>query len=293
MLYILGAGAIGLFHAHHFAKRFPNQVVLLKKKCELRTARIKINTLDKEQEYSDCFVESIGESNRPIQHLLIATRAYDVLPALESIQHRVRHSNILLLTNGVLQVEKEIEHYSKPFLGFTTHGVIRNDEFEITHSGQGETWICPPPELANVLDKAWKSISYHSTTSDDMRIRALKKVAINACINPLTALWDCRNGHLVTPEAQEAIRVLAEEICTVVDLDPSALVEAVQLVAKNTRKNKNSMLVDVENNRKTEIDYMNGYFCRLAIEKGVQLPVHSFLTKCIHARIIDKENRIF
>jgi 2-dehydropantoate 2-reductase len=293
MLHVLGAGAIGLLHAHHFAKRFPNQVVLLKKKCELQSVRIKVTTPNQQQEYSDCLVESTQNSEGSIENLLIATRAYDVLPALESIQHRLGPTNILLLTNGVLQVEKDLERYSKHcFLGLTTHGVIRNGDFEVTHTGRGETWMCPPSELSAVLQQAWGSIAYHSTSPVDIRARALEKVAINACINPLTALWNCRNGHLLTPEAQKAVGALVDEICDVVDLQPIPLLKTINQVVKNTSKNMNSMLVDVRNGRRTEIDYINGYFCCLAQEKGVSLPSHTFVANLVNAKYVAEENRI-
>ncbi|MFX1557174.1 MAG: ketopantoate reductase family protein, partial [Promethearchaeota archaeon] len=52
-------------------------------------------------------------------------------------------------------------------------------------------------------------------------------------------------------------------------------------VAKNTYYNKNSMLQDVLNGKKTEIDFFNGKIVKLANEVGIRVQVNEMLTYLI------------
>lgn len=51
--------------------------------------------------------------------------------------------------------------------------------------------------------------------------------------------------------------------------------------ARRHGKIRSSLLLDLENNRKTEIDFLNGYVSRKAKEIKIETPVNAFLTKTI------------
>jgi 2-dehydropantoate 2-reductase len=284
MLHILGAGAIGLFHAHIYAKQLKVPVVLLKRKAVQSSATILVNTIESKKESSTCQVQEIGSSQEPIQNLVVSTRAYDALNAVKSIRSRLDDAHVILLTNGVVQVKKELETLGLKniTMGLTTHGVIRNSEFEITHTGRGET----------LMDSSFplKSNLIMPIDTKEMEEKAQLKVAINACINPLTALLHCKNGQLTL--SKRLIKSIAEEIATVTDFQVSYLEEAVETVCMNTSLNTNSMLVDILANRKTEIDYINGYFCELGKQKGTPLILNEFLVELIHAKRLESAYRI-
>jgi 2-dehydropantoate 2-reductase len=59
------------------------------------------------------------------------------------------------------------------------------------------------------------------------------------------------------------------------------MVEQVFTAARATGPNRSSMGQDVDHNRETEIDAINGAIVRLAQEKGIQVPVNQTLTALV------------
>ena len=74
--------------------------------------------------------------------------------------------------------------------GTSTEGAFTDDDGVVHYAGQGETWA-----------GSWHSETTGVTlppgiiSDPDIRQRLRAKLAINASINPLTALYRCRNGE--------------------------------------------------------------------------------------------------
>jgi len=152
-----------------------------------------------------------------------------------------------------------------------------------------------------------------------LQLAMRQKLAVNAVINPLTALLDCRNGDLF--EHQQALGFLskicdeasnvfmaqmaAETESWLNDLQadgidtstiqppmfPEALTsEALQTevlrVAAITRQNISSTLADVRRGRTTEIDFINGYLENIGQEHGVNTPINSALANLIRLKSV-------
>jgi 2-dehydropantoate 2-reductase len=115
-------------------------------------------------------------------------------------------------------------------------------------------------------------------------------------INPLTVIFDCKNGELfnrrpifnlmrlLLAEASQVIHSLPE-----LGADPEAAsrfsvekLEAIVLdVAEKTAKNTSSMLQDVRAGRPTEIDYINGYIVRKGKEQGIECKTNEKLIQLV------------
>ena len=111
------------------------------------------------------------------------------------------------------------------------------------------------------------------------------KLAINAGINPFTALLDCPNGEILESRLfLESIDVLCEELANLIAAEglpphsPRILRNDIERVARNTASNTSSMRGDVQNGRTTEIDYINGYVANRSRELGLTAPVNQMLT---------------
>lgn len=118
-----------------------------------------------------------------------------------------------------------------------------------------------------------------------------RKLAINCCINPLTALLGCRNGGLVdSPAAAAAMASLAAECFQTLGPQRLGLGSAEELaaaaaaVARGTALNTSSMLADMQQGRQTEIDYLNGYVARLAAQQGQPAPVNAAMLELVRAK---------
>ncbi|WP_169579700.1 ketopantoate reductase family protein [Saccharospirillum impatiens] len=150
----------------------------------------------------------------------------------------------------------------------TTEGAGRFGD-RVQHTGVGETRIGSPAQYpVSAKTENWG----HWLTSQtgplelhwepDITSVLWRKLAINAVINPITAVHKCQNGALAEPQWQSEISALCEEIQSIaracgVQL-PEALAERVIQVAKATRRNRSSMLTDIEAGRETEIDAILG-----------------------------------
>ena len=99
------------------------------------------------------------------------------------------------------------------------------------------------------------------------------KLAANAVLNPLTALWDCENGEvLARAEGREAAQQVCEEVQAVcahlavsdaaAGLRVSDLTGFVHECAAANARNLSSMCMDVRNGRRTEIEQLNGWIER-------------------------------
>lgn len=166
--------------------------------------------------------------------------------------------------------------------------------------------------LMESLDTSWRSFA-------DLQLLQRRKLAVNAVINPLTALLDCRNGELFEySQARELSARICDEVAQVftaqmlvetkswlqdlqadgVDtssiqkptfpssLTSEALQEEVLRVAAITRQNISSTLQDVRRGRNTEIDFINGYLVDVGREHGVKTPVNSALANLIQLKYL-------
>lgn len=132
----------------------------------------------------------------------------------------------------------------------------------------------------------------------------LLKLAVNAAINPLTAvlgggylyngsLHRSGPGHrLVQQTCKETSAVLCAYLHnmsgthpappdTVRMFSPPSLVARVHQVIAATRENVSSMAGDVKNGRETEIAYINGYLVSLGNRLGVPTPTHRMLSEMV------------
>ena len=280
-MHVLGAGAIGLLHG--FYSR--STLFLVRPSRAHPTSCNQILTvqtlLPGNQEISKSVQvkPAAGLEVGEIKSLLITTKANDVVSAFKSVEYSLdRNASVVILCNGALGVIDEMKKYLLDrsatlnvnlYSGFTTHGAMRSSQWRVKHTGMGCTKIggvgnvketCQDLEMtmmdwAKPLDATW--IPNSSLTRS-----LVMKLAVNCCINPLATLYNCPNGDLLKiDKAMAQMSEICNEISLVfpnASLKSQDLYENVCNIAFATAKNRNSMLVDVENNRKTEIDYLTG-----------------------------------
>jgi 2-dehydropantoate 2-reductase len=119
----------------------------------------------------------------------------------------------------------------------------------------------------------------------DLPTYVWRKLAINAVINPLSALLDVPNGGLLP--LRQTTRDIVEEVVQVARCEGQAL-EARRTLAKvrasmrQTERNPSSMLQDVRAGRRTEIDWINGAIVHLAARHRLAVPRNRLLVELVH-----------
>jgi len=229
-----------------------------------------------------------------ISHLLVTTKAYDVRTAVAGIAHLLAPDGVvLLLVNGMGLAEQLTVDWPHLdiYCGTSTEGAYRVAAQHIRHAGRGETRIGrqgqqqPPPwfgQWANAINPCiWDG---HIATA------LWSKLAVNCIINPLTAVHGCANGALAQRRELAAhVATLCEEVARISSAagfaDVAAtLPQTVAGVIAGTADNLSSMLQDVHNGQRTEIDYITGYLLQVAGRYGIDAPLNRALLETIKNR---------
>jgi 2-dehydropantoate 2-reductase len=106
--------------------------------------------------------------------------------------------------------------------------------------------------------------------SEDILRDVWRKAAINAAVNPITALVRRTNGCIAQDEGLRKLSWDLFEEAVEVGIWWKALrpgdvcFDDVMTVVSKTADNRSSMLQDVERGKRTEIESINGAICRLA-----------------------------
>jgi 2-dehydropantoate 2-reductase len=177
--------------------------------------------------------------------------------------------------------------------GVSSQGATTLGVGHVRHAGFGPTSLAEAcgglaaraKTIAAMLDRA----GLNATAYPDPAPLIWGKLIANAAINPLGALLRCENGQTVErPAARRLFVRLAKETGAVARAlnvtlpfdDPVAHAES---IARITSKNRNSMLQDVENGRRTEIDAINGAIARLGALHHVPTPLNATIATLIRA----------
>ncbi|WP_261841767.1 2-dehydropantoate 2-reductase [Aliamphritea ceti] len=292
--HILGAGAIGLLWAAKFQRTGFNTTLLLRNPAKLATYRgtftivessIQESPTQKAQQSSQIAVpaQALDAPDCGLIHnLLITTKSYDSLSAFNSIRHRLAdNARILLLHNGMgpQQAIAEQNPQLQVWAGSTTDGAYLNSAFELIRAGHGHTRIgrLNDPQdqsLSNQLISCEQALSH----SPDIHATLWQKLAINCAINPLTAIYQCRNGELSShAEYRAHMQIICHEVEQVAShlqtpLFDQPLIDQACLVAEQTANNYSSMYQDVIHQRRSEIETITGYLCQQAAKHKIPVP---------------------
>ncbi|WP_049936766.1 ketopantoate reductase family protein [Haloplanus natans] len=175
--------------------------------------------------------------------------------------------------------------------GTATYGARLVDPGHVEWTGRGTITVGAwrPVDDATTADRvaaAFRAAGLDAAATADIRTRLWEKLAVNAAINPVTALSRVENGALTERPLAALARPAAVETAAVAraagtDLDDGTARDAAETVARETARNRSSMLQDVTRGRRTEIDAINGYVVDRAAATGTSAPVNRTLADLI------------
>lgn len=300
-LHILGAGSMGQLWALSLRSAMPSYPVTLLLRGtgtandkaywwkphgaslnSSRTQRVVVPT------------QYVSDIHGPLETLLVTTKSYQVKDAVQSVLERskIHPTQVILLCNGALSVRDELlpilaQDTTSLVLATTTHGAYQqtnntdtaDERPYLVHAGRGRTFL---QEEAKEWVEPWNKAGLNCSimTRSEMECLLWKKLAANCVINPLTALFRCKNGELLMePAFYELQQELLREVSQVakasmgedrIDFDQDKLRVFVQDVIHATGENKSSMLQDILLGKRTEIDHLNDYIVRKGRALGLE-----------------------
>ena len=219
--------------------------------------------------------------------------------AAESVRHLFTAEGetvAISFQNGLGNEEQLAEYFGeKNVLGGLTAqganiespGVVRNHAELPSYIGEMSGGISDRTRsIANILNDA----NLPTEASENIRLDIWRKLMANIAISAVSGITGLNIGEIFNKHFADDVSYAAlDEAIAVakavgVDLSPDDAREILGKIAgpSGTPQNKSSLRVDIENERPSEIDYINGAVVKLAREHNIAVPVNETLVTLVH-----------
>lgn len=283
---IIGGGAIGLLFYQAFHRN-----------ADKNSINLSLMTRKKIKQFSFTNTEGLSyqikinaaqaENLNNADIILVCVKSYQVDDFL--VKNKANLSSqvkIILCHNGMGSLaDTQLSTLKNEFHLYTlltTHGSKKFSAHHIIHTGLGFCELGSrnhheATKQHQALTELFKNISLNVSWQCSILKKQWLKLAINSVINPLTAINNIPNGDISNETYRKTIKKILHEFIAVantqnIQFSYEELLKIVLDVSVKTAKNRSSMLSDIENNQKTEIDYINGYIVRMAHEYNIKTP---------------------
>jgi len=286
---VFGAGSLGSLVGGRLART--HDVTLVGRDPHVAAVRadgLRITGVESLDVTPDATTDATGAS---ADLAVVTVKAYDTETAARTLATG-DYGAVLSLQNGMGNEDILAGHVDAPVLaGTATCGAQLVDPGHVEWTGRGAITLGawrPADDAATVerVAAAFRAADLPAEVAADVRRQLWEKLAINAAINPVTALARVENGALRSGPLAALARASAVEVAAVaraegVDLEAETAREAVDAVARETARNQSSMHRDVTRARRTEIDVINGYVVDRAEATDRDVPVNRTLAALI------------
>lgn len=164
----------------------------------------------------------------------------------------------------------------------------------VRHAGRGHTYFAIKEGMRRRLEGVaalFGEAGFSTSLVDDALSLIWGKLAVNAGINPLTALLQRPNGYLVgNSHAVDIMSRAATEVAAVasalnIELPYADAAVRTAEVARATSANRSSMAQDIARGMPTEVDQITGKVTEYGRRTGVPTPVNEALLLLVRAQI--------
>ena len=284
---VFGAGAIGSFIGSLLSKQ--NNVILIGRKKHVQeinknglTIRGKTNLTIKIQ--AETNIKNI--SFEP-DLFVLTVKSYDTEKAIKQAKSIIKKNTIVIsIQNGIDNVDKIIKNVNckNVIAGVTTHGCVFLQPGMIKHTGIGKTTIGDikgnaSGKIAEVLNKSGIKTKISKNIIREIWIKTI----VNSSINPLTAVFNCKNEHLLeNPLLERIVERICYESTNVantlnLNLTYDDMILETKKVIMDTSDNFSSMLQSIRMRKKTEIDSINGKIVEIGKKKKIDVYLNELL----------------
>ncbi|KZV84178.1 6-phosphogluconate dehydrogenase C-terminal domain-like protein [Exidia glandulosa HHB12029] len=257
-IHVVGPGAIGSLLAFHLKRATTHSVVLIPRKkpqtlvdVSKRGTSIQIFSPGSSQVdvTSGLELEYPGDTQEPIDALVVTTKAQHAKRAIEKLAPRLsRLSTLFLLCNGLPSIIPAVTQDIFPrdthpsfIVGHTSHGVHRVDAPVVQgstvchgtwkHAGMGRVVCAVWPDAEDTANKerqdspslmamksalqACRALDVAFIDYNDWQTTALAKLAVNCAVNAASALIGTTNASLLSPTAYPFLSAVLREVAAV------------------------------------------------------------------------------
>jgi 2-dehydropantoate 2-reductase len=286
---IVGVGAIGTWLGGLLS--LENKVWVSGRKEQVEAINKKGVIVDSKPISKPIGIVNINDLKIKPELIIIAVKSYDTEEAINEVKGCIGSNTLVLSFQNGLGNEEiigEVIGVSKVIGGVTAHGITYEGPGKVAHKGSGHTYIGKIDgeitqkviRIAKILNEA----GIETKITNQIQKEKWLKAIVNAGINPLTAINECKNGELLDKgKLEKRLEAICKE-CTRAalaagikfDQDPIIVTKE---IAKKTSENYSSMFQSIKAKKQTEIDFINGYFLKLGKKLGIRMPINEAIVK--------------
>ncbi|MCT4390295.1 ketopantoate reductase family protein [Leuconostoc falkenbergense] len=228
--------------------------------------------------------------------VILLTKTPQLDRMLTDIQPLItKQTQLLVLSNGLGNVEVMAKHVSSQQIiaGVTlwTSDLVQPGEIHVTGTGSIKLQAIDHADITAVVT-ALNEAGLNAEVSDNVVEAIWHKAGINSVLNPLTVLLDANIAEFGTAgNGMDLALNILDEIKQVgdvagVNVDVNSILSDLSNLLKpeNAGNHYPSMYQDIQAGKRTEIDFLNGYFAKLGRENHIATPFNALVTRLIHAK---------
>jgi len=299
---IIGAGALGTLFGYRLAA--DNDVAMLEIRPEIIAAVARSGVRLGDEPARTVHITASARELFASHVLFIFVRATDTMRALRPFVRNLDPSCVIVsLQNGVSNedaVKASLGGNIALVIGATTESAVTLGPGEALAAGGGTTIVGPggaSPDVCARVARLLTDAGMQASVAYDIRPHLWGKLIANAAIMPVATLLDRPNRVVVDDaNAGELARSLAQEAASVANAMRIALPfndpwSYVRTIVEQTADLRNSMLADLANGAKTEIDHINGAVVAAGRRAAFPTPYNEAMFRLIRAREAEASDR--
>lgn len=292
---IIGAGAMGCLYGAYLARNREN--VWLNDVWDDHVNKINgcgLSVVSPDESFivkprATTIITDIGKADL----IIICVKSHHTTEAALVAETLAKEDTLVMtLQNGLGNGDQLAEIFSpqRVFVGATAMGATLLEPGHLMHSGIKPTHIGAMdgdhPALEQIASKL-TSAGLPTVVTPDVSSLMWSKLAIHAGINAVTAITKLTNGELLTvPHAVQLAEMAVAEVAAVAKAKGVALlftdpIAEMHDFAKSMKEHRSSMLQDVTNKRRTEVEAINGMVVAEGKKLAVPTPVNETLMLAI------------
>lgn len=290
---LIGMGAVGSVYSRLLHKKYKDNfsaIAFGKRKEKIEHNGITVNKETFYPKVIDCSIKQT-----PLDLVIIAVKNYSLDTAIKDLKNVIDEHTILLpLLNGVTSTDRLKAAFPNNivFYGLSMGIDAVRGQDGITNTVDGTIQFgfadnrSIKPEVTAVqefLDEA----GIETAVFKDMKRMVWRKYVLNVGWNQVSALTHATYGEfLKTPYIKELIERAMLEVVNVakaldINVTEKDVTDINSLMGSFSPEGKTSMYQDMENKRKSEVDYFSGTLLKLGEKFNVPTPVNEILYKLI------------
>lgn len=295
---ILGGGAVGCIFGGLLSNSGHNVQIINR---SLRTVdSIKTNGLhlDLNGKKINCFPKA-GQPGDAMtaRVVMVFTKTYQTKDALLGILPKMNSKTTYFsLQNGLGngKVLSDITHSNSIFHGVTMLPATLLKAGHVKSKGVNTTWFgsykSAEHNIANSILHDLIKCDFDVRLVENPNVHIWQKACFNIALNAISALINGSPGlvgdfpgvkSIVYELAAEAIEVATQDG---IKIETKTVYEMIDFVCTNHRYHKPSMLQDIQLERATEIESLNGFIVQRAKQLNIKAPTNQMITELIKAR---------